>query len=362
MSRRADAIVWESSRAGGIDLLVLLAIADWANDDGRDAFPSPQALARKTRMTDRGVRKILHRLERTGEIAIDLNTEGRALLIGRRELAPEWFIHVRCVANTEAYLLEASGHAKSEQRSETVFRRGRPSRIHSVIRQGASRRRVKPEQRSEMHAQPIGTTFREIGTPAQETGTTFREIGTSVPRIYRTDPLRDPVSDPSIDTTTTRAGAAAAMSTPFTFNPDDPIDALAIAWNALVEEPLKPVLAWTLERRADAAKRLAEHSLEDHRRAMQAITSSAFCAGENRTGFIASFDWYVGKASPAQRALEGRWRTHFPQGEIDAAVKRLTSAGPYTSACNHEPRCPSLQECPTVRNMAFRLRWHRRSA
>src|SRR6202048_5337952 len=49
------------------DLLVLLALADWANDDGY-CWPTISALATKARLSERAVQQILGRLTTTGRI------------------------------------------------------------------------------------------------------------------------------------------------------------------------------------------------------------------------------------------------------------------------------------------------------
>jgi DNA-binding Lrp family transcriptional regulator len=63
--------VWEHSRHKGSELLVLLAIADFAHDDGSNAFPSIGTLAKKTRLSVRSVQDILRKLERSGELRVD---------------------------------------------------------------------------------------------------------------------------------------------------------------------------------------------------------------------------------------------------------------------------------------------------
>jgi len=62
--------VWEHSRHKGSELLLLLAIADFADDDGR-AYPSIARLATKTRLSKRNVQLVLRRLEESGELAIE---------------------------------------------------------------------------------------------------------------------------------------------------------------------------------------------------------------------------------------------------------------------------------------------------
>lgn len=65
--------VWESSRAEGIDRLVLLAVADHASDDGRNAYPSVRRLAEKTKVSTRTVQRALASLVRLGELRVKAN-------------------------------------------------------------------------------------------------------------------------------------------------------------------------------------------------------------------------------------------------------------------------------------------------
>lgn len=69
MSIRVMSLVWEHSKQQGSALLVLLAIADFADDDGW-AYPSIERLARKARMSTRNVRYVLRDLEASGELMI----------------------------------------------------------------------------------------------------------------------------------------------------------------------------------------------------------------------------------------------------------------------------------------------------
>lgn len=64
--------VWRSSRHKGSDLLLLLAIADFANDDGV-AYPSIKTLAAKTRLQIRNVQYRLRVLQKSQELTILLN-------------------------------------------------------------------------------------------------------------------------------------------------------------------------------------------------------------------------------------------------------------------------------------------------
>lgn len=64
--------VWEKSQASGTELLLLLAIADFANQDGL-AYPSVPTLAKKIRMSERNTHYLLRKLEATRELKIERN-------------------------------------------------------------------------------------------------------------------------------------------------------------------------------------------------------------------------------------------------------------------------------------------------
>lgn len=72
MSVRVSSWVWEHSDVTHRgDLLVLLALADHAHDDGASAYPSVDTLARKARLTRRGAQLALRRLEKVGAITAE---------------------------------------------------------------------------------------------------------------------------------------------------------------------------------------------------------------------------------------------------------------------------------------------------
>lgn len=62
--------VWEHSDAGGTDRLVLLAIADAADDNGRNAWPSVATIASKCNVSERTVQRSIQSLEDAGELKV----------------------------------------------------------------------------------------------------------------------------------------------------------------------------------------------------------------------------------------------------------------------------------------------------
>lgn len=69
MSVAVSSAVWAKAQVKGAPLLVLLALADNADDDGR-CFPSVLHVARKTRMTQRGVQKVMRELQSLGVLTV----------------------------------------------------------------------------------------------------------------------------------------------------------------------------------------------------------------------------------------------------------------------------------------------------
>lgn len=71
MSVSVMAWVWANGPSSGGDRLVLLAIADHADDDGR-AYPSVKGISEKACMTERGARGVIRRLEADGWLETDV--------------------------------------------------------------------------------------------------------------------------------------------------------------------------------------------------------------------------------------------------------------------------------------------------
>lgn len=69
MSVRVMSIVWDGYPGGGSELLALLALADWSDDDGR-CYPSMASIGRKTRLSEKQARRVVHSLEEAGFLRV----------------------------------------------------------------------------------------------------------------------------------------------------------------------------------------------------------------------------------------------------------------------------------------------------
>ena len=93
MSIRAMNRVWANSVNKGSVLLLLLAVADYAQDDGTGCFAGVETLAEKTRMSARNVQYLIEKAEKSGELSVDrraskYGTNEYTLHIGHAKFAP----------------------------------------------------------------------------------------------------------------------------------------------------------------------------------------------------------------------------------------------------------------------------------
>ena len=75
MSIKWSGMVWHNSQQTGSGLLVLLAIADHANDDGI-CWPSVARLARMARVSERQCQRLISQLVNAGELAVERGGHG----------------------------------------------------------------------------------------------------------------------------------------------------------------------------------------------------------------------------------------------------------------------------------------------
>lgn len=88
MSVVVSAWAWSHAPVKSGELVVLLALADNAHDDGGGAYPSQEALAGKARMSDRQVRNCLRALEDKHIIERQGKTQG-GVVVWRIVMAPD---------------------------------------------------------------------------------------------------------------------------------------------------------------------------------------------------------------------------------------------------------------------------------
>jgi hypothetical protein len=76
MSIKVAIHVWERYPGGGSEMLLALALADYAHDDGNNIFPSVETLAKKTRQSERTVQKQLGIMRESGWLEVVARPKG----------------------------------------------------------------------------------------------------------------------------------------------------------------------------------------------------------------------------------------------------------------------------------------------
>lgn len=93
MSVKVMALVWDHYPEGGSELLLALALADWANHDGSGIYPSVAQMADKVHMSERSVQYLLGKMKGRGWL-IQVNPGG---IVGGRKLATNYRIPVSLI-------------------------------------------------------------------------------------------------------------------------------------------------------------------------------------------------------------------------------------------------------------------------
>ena len=117
-----QAWVYQHSEARLADRLVLLALADEADDDGTNAFPSQRRIAEKARLGQTTVRRSIEAREAAGEIVVH-----RPDRIGRGKFSTYTVLMGRTPAEAEegiqsGHLSNAPKRAETRQREALTLR------------------------------------------------------------------------------------------------------------------------------------------------------------------------------------------------------------------------------------------------
>lgn len=78
MSIKVMTYVWDGFQASGSELLAMLALADWCDDNGGSLFPSIKGVAEKIRVSESQARRIIRKFEEDGFISVVGNVNGGA--------------------------------------------------------------------------------------------------------------------------------------------------------------------------------------------------------------------------------------------------------------------------------------------
>ncbi len=131
MSIRVMTLVWDGYPGGGSELLTLLALADWSDDQGR-CYPSMSAIADKTRLSRSQAQRVVHNLIGAGFVSVEGNENGgrpgstRRYLINLQQMRAE---RGRTHATGSAH---ATGRTDAAEGSHGCAERGRTHATQTV--------------------------------------------------------------------------------------------------------------------------------------------------------------------------------------------------------------------------------------
>ena len=316
MSVKALSAVWEESRATGSDLLVLLAMADWADHQGR-CYPSYSQLAEKARVSRATVAASVARLVdelqevarvRGGHAPDPTDDAPSKVRVQRRNQYQITLLRPR------REVVQNVDHLKPSQVVQPLD--------HQVVQES--------DQQNLEVVQSI-----DAGSPIHAA-----QVVQSARSHIRNRPSVLTVSRPSATT----VAAAVVERFRHVLDPSLPADALALVWNEVIAEPLRPCQSMTAARRRRCRARLVERPFEEWRVIFARLAASSFCQGENRTGFVASFDWVISAPDVGVKALEGQYDDRLTAADRQAASEFRFRVG-WGDGCGHEPTCPSREAC-----------------
>lgn len=92
MSIRVMSAVFDRYPNGGGEMLLALALADHASDDGTRVYPGVMALAKKTRQSERTVQYQLRRMEESGWLILVGQGHGGRSMHAEYRISPEWLM------------------------------------------------------------------------------------------------------------------------------------------------------------------------------------------------------------------------------------------------------------------------------
>lgn len=130
MAINAMRIVWEHYPCGGSKMLVMLALADWCDEDGRSLYPSMTAIARKCRLSKSQAQRIVRSFVKNELLEVVANGAG-----GKPGETPHYWLHLdRMTGRTDATgSAGATGRTDAREGSHGCGERGRMGATQSTI-------------------------------------------------------------------------------------------------------------------------------------------------------------------------------------------------------------------------------------
>lgn len=184
MSIRVMTLIWDTCLYDGNTLNVLLAMADWASDDGGDIFPGIETLAGKCRCAVRTTQSALRRLEADNVLEQIANSKG-----GRGKVT-EYKINLERVQELQG-LHEADdpfcSHCISRRKSQEKRVQFRAQRVQASTTKGASSRQKGADPRNpidNIHHQPPENHHHSLAPAGADESEKFASLSEGTPERW----------------------------------------------------------------------------------------------------------------------------------------------------------------------------------
>ena len=154
MSIKVMSQVWESYPGSGSELLAMLALADWSDDNGR-CYPAVSTIARRMRFSRSQAQRVVHQLIDDGFLVVTANSLGGAptqtrhyrivlsRLTGRADATPTGSVHA--TGSTDA-----TGSTHAQEGSHGCAGRGSAHATRTVIEPSITVNKVSSRKKTEI--------------------------------------------------------------------------------------------------------------------------------------------------------------------------------------------------------------------
>ena len=206
MSVKVMTAVFERYPNGGGEMLLALALADHASDDGSKVYPSIKALAEKTRQSERTVQYQLRRMEAMGWLILVSPGHGGRSMTSEYRISSDWI--------KGAEIAPFQNDPKNPQKDADFAPFTDAERVQSTTEKGATddTKGCNPRQKRVQPVAPANNHHRTIIEPSMNHNAQARPQ--DVPEQVWSDwstlrkQLRAPVTETAIDGIRREAGRA----------------------------------------------------------------------------------------------------------------------------------------------------------
>lgn len=144
MSIKIMSQVWECYPGGGSELLAMLALADWSDDNGK-CYPAISSIAKKTRLSRSQAQRVVHQLIDGGFLVVTANALGGSPAQTRHYR----IVLERLTGSTHATgSIDATGRTHAQEGSHPCANRGSTHATQTVIEPSITVRYISRRKKS----------------------------------------------------------------------------------------------------------------------------------------------------------------------------------------------------------------------